>query len=521
MRAELDRLLSARAWDAAVDVLDELTRLEPDPSARGALVERAGTLCRDHLAAIDRAVDYFERALDCYFADGERPDAERRLAQLRPLHALDAIHAEAGDARAREACYLRMIDRLPPDEPLLPRVLDALGELYRSCLRQPAKAIAAFEAAARLEPGRRERRALLAELHLAAGPSSVDRAIRHHRTILADDPRDAASLRALRALYTEAGEYDKAWCVCAAMAYLGCASDEEQRYYETYQATGALRGVAPLDGRSWSLVRHRDQDPRVGEILATVAREVAWLTARPHRHFGLVRKRRRDTNGDQLALTRVLEDVARTLGVALPDLYLQPDEPGELLLANTCERRWCVPSLVARADALRGRRGRELGFIAGRALTLLRDEQVIRLAAPTADELRGIFAAALALAGEGAASSPLATRLAQRLSIEARVRLVDAVARAGHAPHEIDPAAWRAGAELTAERMGFVFCGDVGVAARTRVRGAPATPGTALGRRIDELLRYAVSEDYFALRAHLGVAIGDGARAVYGARVAA
>lgn len=509
LQKQLDLLVVLQSWEDALEVLDEFARLELRPGLRGKYLEMAGTICRDQLGAPRHAADYFERALDCYFADGERPDATRRLAQLRPFEALDAIHADAGDLAAREACYLRMIDRLPQDEPMLPRLLDALGELYRDSMCDPAKAVAAFEAAAALEPACHERRALLAQLHLEVGDSSAERAIQHHRVILADEPRNAASLRALRALYTETSQYDKAWCVCAVMTYLDCASLQERRYYATYKAPGLVKSTEPLVGGIWARVRHPREDERVGAIFAAIADDVARLTARSHRHFGLDRKTRRDTEGDQLALTRVLDYVARALGVTLPALYLQPDEPGELLLANTGDRKACAPSLVARGDALRGRRGRELAFMAGRSLTLLRDDHQILLAAPSRDELRRIFAVALDLAGVGAAPGELRERLAPRLSIEARTRLAGAVARAGDEVAGFDPVAWREATELTAQRAGFVLAGDFDTAARAIAREAKTAPGP----RLDDLLGYAISESYFAVRTYLGTTIVDVARA--------
>lgn len=509
----LESCCAEGAWEEALEALDELAGRERSPGQRGEYLERAGAICRDRLDARRHAIDYFERALDCYFADGETPDAARRLAQLRPFEALDALHAEVGDGAAREACYLRMVDRLADDDPLRPRLLDALGELYRRCLHEPAKAVAAFEAAAVFDPACRERRSLLAKLHLEVGTSSAERAMQHHRVILADEPRNPASLRALRALYTETARYDEAWCVCAAMSYLGCASIEEQRYYATYRAPGLVKAGAQLAGATWAHVRHPDEDPRVGAIFAAIARDVARLTARPHRLFGLARKRRRDTDGDQLALTRVLDYVARSLGVALPDLYLQPDEPGELLLANACDRRWHAPSLVARGDALRGRSSRELAFMAGRSLTMLREDHLILLAAPKRDEWVPLFAAALELAGVATAPGVLRHRLAQRLPDEARMRLIDAIVRAGDDVAALDPVAWGDAAELTAQRAGFVLSGDLATAAQAITGDAVAEPGTRPGAWLDALLRYAISDEYFAVRRALGTTIDEVARA--------
>jgi hypothetical protein len=60
--------------------------------------------------------------------------------------------------------------------------------------------------------------------------------------------------------------------------------------------------------------------------------------------------------------------------------------------------------------------------------------------------------------------------------------------------------------ELTAHRVGLLLCNDVAVAARL-VEGEPAQASGLQTDKVGELLRFAVSESYLALRRQLGIAV--------------
>ena len=157
---------------------------------------------------------------------------------------------------------------------------------------------------------------------------------------------------------------------------------------------------------------------------------------------------------------------------------------------------------------MRGRRGRELGYIAGRTLTMMRPCHLIRLARPGGADLRAVFDGALALAGARDGDRAERTGLDLVVTESSRERLAEAVDRAGGAAASaLDPIAWGTGAELTAQRVGFVLAGDLATAARAITRDAVPERGAGLAARIDQLLAYAISDDYFEVRAYLGTTI--------------
>ena len=134
-----------------------------------------------------------------------------------------------------------------------------------------------------------------------------------------------------------------------------------------------------------------------------------------------------------------------------------------------------------------------------------------RQAATALSRLESAFAA-LVLRADDAPADP-ARRSAARL----RARLPDAVldhieelARGlAWRPGDGALAAWRTATDLTADRVGFILAGDLETEARA-VATEGATLGPSVKDRLRELMGYAASERYFAVRRHLGQQL-DGA----------
>jgi len=348
---------------------------------------------------------------------------------------------------------------------------------------------------------------------LELGDADVDEVIAEARAKLRENPRHSKSYRVLRAAFTKQGRYDPAWCLCATMTYLGYASPREREYYETYKPRRVTKKLRP---ELWDRVADPALDPRVGVIASAIGRELASMHARSLRHHGLRPSDRRDIDNDQLALSRALERAAILLDVPFPDLYLEPEEPGELSLENTLHRGQLAPSLVARGDALSGRTPRELACIAGHAMAFLRPDFFLAVALTTDAEFLAAWEAAIALAQPGAAIGSTDSERAvvdrarvsldKALSSRARAELALAVNGSGLSFDDFDVAAWRVAVDITAQRIGLILCGDAAVAARTLANEtARSLPRAA---ETDQLLRYSVSEDYFAVRAGLGGTIG-------------
>jgi tetratricopeptide (TPR) repeat protein len=67
----LDIYTETKQWKKAVETIERFIALEADTCGAGAYYHAAATVCRDELKSLDDAVDYYNKALDSFFANPE------------------------------------------------------------------------------------------------------------------------------------------------------------------------------------------------------------------------------------------------------------------------------------------------------------------------------------------------------------------------------------------------------------------------------------------------------------------
>jgi hypothetical protein len=121
-----------------------------------------------------------------------------------------------------------------------------------------------------------------------------------------------------------------------------------------------------------------------------------------------------------------------------------------------------------------------------------------------------------AFAQLGGSDPDVDRRLGKALSRKARKSL-EAPARAAlRQQGPVDPAAVLAGARMSGDRAGLLLCGDAGVALSVVLReeagrgaDSPAAIAGALASKaeLQDLVRFALSDEHFALRARLKMSV--------------
>src|SRR6185369_11407474 len=185
----------------------------------------AGNIANYELHSTDEAVELYNTALD------HDPD------DLKAFERIDKIMTAKKDWKNQERNYRKMIKRLGQDpEPgkkqTVVALWHALGEIYRSRLKDFKAATAAFEVCVSLDPDAVARHQILAELYQLSGPEAYDKAVkelRHLVKVTPDFGQMAVHMKTLRRLFMEMRQYDRAWCVTAALAFLRKADPEEQQ----------------------------------------------------------------------------------------------------------------------------------------------------------------------------------------------------------------------------------------------------------------------------------------------------
>jgi hypothetical protein len=414
----------------------------------------------------------------------------------------------------------------PERKPTVVALWHGLGEIYRSRLKDYKSATAAFEVAVQLDPDGVARHQILAELYQLSGPDSYDKAVAAYRHLVKVSPdfgAMATHMKTLRRLYMETRQYDRAWCVTSAMAFLRKADPEEQQFFEQYRPKGFARARARLTEELWQRnIYHPDEDRYISHVFAAVSELILAVRAQEHKDFGLKRKDRRDVATDQLLFSKVFNYVNQVLGVRQPELYLRPESPGELDLANAREKGTITPSFVVGANLLQGRPEKELAYVIGKRLTFMRADHIVRWpgVVPTVGELKVAFLAAVQLvqpkleakADVQAGVNQYLERYRSIVKTQPQVleALGVAVQRFLSTKAEADLNKWSNAVDLTATRTGLLICNDLDVAARL-AQSEPVSVGVVDPKeKIKDLILWSISDEYFALREHLGLIIGQG-----------
>jgi hypothetical protein len=356
-----------------------------------------------------------------------------------------------------------------------------------------------------------------------SGPDSYDKAVKEYRYLVKatqDFGQMAAHMKTLRRLFLETRQYDRAWCVSSALVFLRKADPEETQFYEQYRPKGFVRARARLTEELWQKnVYHPDEDRYLSHVFAAVSQAVAAVRAKEHKDWGLKRKDRRDIATDQLLFSKVFNYVNQVLGVPQPELYLRPESPGELDLANAREKAHLIPSFVVGASLLQGRPEKELAYVIGKKLALMRPDHFVRwpTVVPTVAELKVVFLAALRLVNPKLEVRPdVAQPVAQYVDLLKKLvppqmleQLGVVVQRFVGAKGEADLHKWSNAVDMTATRAGFLVCNDFDVSARL-VQTEPVSVGSVDPKeKIKDLINWSISDEYFGLREHLGLVIGQ------------
>ncbi len=512
----LDLYTETEQWKKAVETIERFIELERDPIRKGSYYQAAGLICRDKLKALDEAIEYFNKALDNFFIDPDRIPSSFRPRVLKAFADIDKILTTKRDWKAQERAYRQMIKRMKAGDAVLVDLWHALGEIYRSRLKHYESAIQAFEIAQQLQPTNTGRGEILAELYLVAGPDYADKAIEQHMKMLHLDPFKYDSYKALRRIYMDTHQYDKTWCVCNALAFLKKADPEEIQFYEQYQPRVFKKAKQRMTEEMWRLVYHPDENRYISAILGAIWQGAASMRAQPHKAFGLRRKDRRNLEQDQLMFSKLFLYVAQVLNVPMPEVYLQEDQPGDILLAVCAEKNQLLPSFVVRQNLLQGRPEREVAFVAARKLAYMRPEHFLKLALTTNTELKTALLSAIVLVKRDFPIPPdMQPLVAQYLpEMQKRIpphvfeQLAMVVNRFLQNAPEVNMARWGHAVDATGHRVGFIIAGDLEVAARMIAAEPVVVGGPQVKDKIKELVLYSVSEDYFAVRQHLDLTIG-------------
>jgi golgin subfamily B member 1 len=497
----LDIYTKASRWEPAVEILSEVAKIETDPAVRAKTLLTAAQLYKNELGRPTDAAAMLERCLD---------DAPEMVAAFNEL---EAMRRDAGDWKGLATSYRAMLERLPASAPAKLRLelWNRLADVALQRLRDKKLGMTALEESLAIDATDVARQEMLAHLYDMAGPEARERAIASHQRLIARDPHRTDSYLALAKLYGEIGEIDKQWCVAAALWYLKKTNPAMEILFRRYRPPQARPSRQPLGEEMWRRVLHPEEDRMLGELLAIAAPYLTPPAAQDPGTFGLKRKNLVELATDESLPSRVLVQLADTLGVAKPDVFRLDGETGQTTLFCLKDRAGPRPAILLGAPTQR-RSSFDLVFDLGNVISFLRPERFLKYALRTPGALQMGVEVVLAMAavpgfrvpaGQGA---QLAAYLQREIPPAVVARLVDA-GRALGERGGVDIAKWVATMDLSAGRVALALSGDLGAAFRVISGEMIPTSPVPIHRRMADLVAFSVSEDYFACRRHLGLTV--------------
>jgi hypothetical protein len=310
-------------------------------------------------------------------------------------------------------------------------------------------------------------------------------------------------------------DYDRAWCMCAALAFLRKTEEDEQRFFEDYRPKGMIQVKSRLDNEGW--VRnlfHKDESIYIGkifEMLAPAAIVAKTNQLKAKRQLAVLDRRfRQDPATSTVTFAKTFGWAAQVLGIPVPELYVRNDVPGALVAVVATP-----PASVAGQTVLTGFTPQELTFIVGKHLSGYRGEHYIKNLFPTLNELKVILFAGVKIVIPEFVTPPemaeavnaTALELVKHMQPVQRESLRLVVQKWIEDGAKADLRRWMQATEITACRVGLLLCGDLEIAKKI-IAAEQQLPGDEPpAEKVKEVLVFSVSEQYFALRKAIGIAI--------------
>jgi CheY-like chemotaxis protein/tetratricopeptide (TPR) repeat protein len=428
----------------------------------------------------------------------------QRLVKLDPtcqegFDELEGLLLDCGDLEGLELEYRRTL-HLVGQQDLVWRahLWRRLTLHYRDRLRDHERARVACEAALRFSPDDQQLRQILADLNRDQ-PERWPEAVLGYRSLLRSAPDQAEPLHRLVQLHQQAGRLDAAYiAACAAEACDGAQPDEQQLVDE-HRPVFLKRAARPLDDAEWQLLLHPEDDPGLAALFSLLTPVMQRLHPLRLTDLDVAPSDVQTTAALPEAFSSVLDYVSGQLGASIPTVAVKAGLGLDVLGAGTDP-----PSLLVGSLALALEDRLELCFRLGRAVTLMRPGRIAAAWRPRRLLRSYILASLRSAFPQLVVPDPdgLVERI--RVDLDGVVDLQPAVKAAVTGLHKrfvrLNLGDWQRGIQRTAERVGLLLCTDLGVACR--VLAAQDVEAE------HELVDFALSESFGALRAAVGLSVG-------------
>jgi tetratricopeptide (TPR) repeat protein len=502
---KLMQLYSAeKDWDRLVKVVLKLADFVDDDKQKAKYLHTAGRIAWKEMNDAKLGSQLMSRALEL--------DPENDAAVKDGVD----VHAAAGNAEGLKEALKRQVKIASDagDHPTMLRALTTLADVYLRRFKRLDQAIAVYEAAEEIDPDNTDRKEILARLYGSDTAHYRDKAIEMQHKILDRDPFRPDVHKALRVLHTEAQRPDAAWCCCQALNVLGQADADEERFYLRMRNEEGISAKSRLTEPDFhAQVVHKDADPLVTALFTVIQPAVMAARSKTLPQLGYGPELLIDPARGQFASAQIIPYVADVLGMPCPPLFQNPEDYGELSFVHAQH-----PSIVIGTSVIGvALPVQTVAFMAARHLTYYRQGLYVRQLVPTTTGLKAWLFAAMRLMSPqfpvpqdiGGAVQEAVMALDRVLTGPPRDHLARVVSKLVQEGTALDLKRWVNGVDLSADRAGLLMSDDLATTVEMIRAADPASSAVSQEDRVEEIFKYAVSDQYLAARNTLGIAIGQ------------
>ncbi|MBU1241199.1 tetratricopeptide repeat protein, partial [Myxococcota bacterium] len=500
----LDLYHLCEQWEKVCSTVLKLADLEEPGLLRSKYHYSAGLIFLEEVGDDDRALEQFNLCLD------HDPDNEEVFLKIME------VHESREDWHNLAKAIRRQLKRDPQSSGNI-LLWDKLGTIYMDQMGDYPTAIAAFEAAAKVEPTV-ERSERLAKLYVEAGPDYFGKAEDAYMDMLQTDPQNVSLVRGVLELAKVQKEKDKVLGMCSVLSLYKVADEKEQIFFDKYASDSLVHASSILTDDLWLKLQSPEESRDLNTILSGLGHPLSLYYAVPHKDFGIVRNQAINIDKDSRPFVKAYEYVSRTLLIKQrPDLYAREGLPILIQLANTKDKENLIPSWFLEEKRFEKMDALEAAFHFARELPFLRPERLFRREAPAPINLMdAIYASFHVLVPKKAPPMPqgregeinkLIKHIHQFVAAATLESLKPPASRFVSSNFENSVKQWIAANHKTSLRAAALITTDTKrtlawvLAERDNVTGMMAKD------RVAEVVRFLLSKEYYELRDRLGLKI--------------
>ena len=426
------------------------------------------------------------------------------LGAFRSLCDILLGQGDLDGVRAAYAQSIAALQKLPtPPVATIAEVCREYGDFLRKRCVDLSGAIDAYRTATKLNPDDVDL-ALLFAKHCAQNEATIAEAIDEYHRILAKTLHRTA-LTALAMCYRKKKQFDESLCVYRVLHALYPDDRDAAEIVGSFAENDPPRIDTKMPDEVWRHIIPRTIDSSLHTLIKMGTKVVADMFSRDPEDVGVDERRDRIDLSENTTFNNAIRNETEALGFAeVPHLY-RCDRYSGVTNAYFSDR-----SFLIHPNCLKGRSPRELAFMTAKALLLMRPGYYLLEQGAASAEL--IFRAMLQAVRPKYGfdldrnQQRVADTLIQGVTEDQAHKLAQAASDLFHR-NAVNFARYMETVEDFANRVGLVFCDDPGVVEKLLDEESCAISARPARARVESLMRWGVSRDYFAVRRLLGIKI--------------